>query len=704
MFSQKILEELDAPFLDRMDVYEHLQGTTWPSFFLSIENARQTLENTSRPWPPEDDNVLMSLSEVFSLSEDAIDSAFFPHRLPQECKDRRKFLKETDYVINKNSPWVPSRCMEPVANGREIFQALCDARELLIARRTALMSLKQYGNTKSSKGHQAVSMNTLLHGRKALDFTGWPGRFRDLQSFKDIPEQATAAPSDEDADSLHVLLSSCSNGISWNAIKAAFYPAVSEADWKDMTRSVALRRKWSQEELDELMEATEKDELDDFAARHGRFVGEVELKSQRKFEKQPNISRDQSDSPLDPLTKTNSRYKVTKRVRRDRTQTVETAASPPKKRIKMESSTGAPSPLPTDPTESSEMVQSIQIQPGTNIRESADITEDSMFEVLHYYVSDAYNIVRLRSDGVSFETISKLKLKGTYNIRHIRSIYDKVSETWKDFILASPWWEFEQNFKEVFEEVYITTSNADPSKLSRHPQRDTESSANTGQSGNSSNTPTVRTTLRDPARGHQRLTRGTQTATLNTSKPSQVNGPRQIAPDILHQSQQRSIWPSSTTFAMPPPPTLQQGMGSFSPFQAYPLHQSWLQPFQPPAQNYSSHTGHESGANVFARNHPGMSGWLPLRMYRQYEQNPGQSQVQHQMPAPSRGIPDSFHRDPTVDERSSEQSQSIGNDVEQREVSPNPAMLESHSEHDWLADVANNHSDTRTKKKKNTAE
>ena len=211
-----------------------------------------------------------------------------------------------------------------------------------------------------------------------------------------------------------------------------------------MISEVHSRRGWTKKETEELKLAYEKDELDQFAASHGRTLGEVNRKARIAFVRQSNQSADNpfsmsgvSGDPLPP-------YSVSMR-RASRAKTKSAPGTP----VQQNASTA-----PIGTTEAGTEHPKTN-QHGAITKHRPEVTDEMIFKSLQYYPSDAYNIVRLRSVNVSFEVLSQLSFKGTYTPQQLRKVYDVVSQQWGHVIPKTSWPHFENLFRESFAKWYL---------------------------------------------------------------------------------------------------------------------------------------------------------------------------------------------------------------------------------------------------------
>jgi hypothetical protein len=372
-------------------VENHLNSTTWPKIFLSVENARDAIGNTGHVWSDEDDAVLLSLPALLNvpiLSEDALvpfDIALFPGRFAPECVDRRKHLvglKEEGFPVNYTFDGTSTkRFRESVNDGQEILTEMFQIHGLLSARNQALLLLRQHGKVKA--GCKLMSFKEMKTVRGTLNQQGWPGRYRDLESFTSPEAQSATMPSDVDIIVLHALMSTSMTGIGWDTLREVFFPAAPDQDWKRMVSAVSARGRWTP------------------------------------------VEDNTTTAPVDSME-----------------QDVE------------------------HPETS---------QPRTIASKRPLITDELIYSVLHYYPSDAYNIVRLRSQNIYFDTISQLAFKATYTPPQIREMHDVVSKVWGPFILSMSWPNFHKFFREHFAKWYaLSSTGADQHQLHLLPQQATD--------------------------------------------------------------------------------------------------------------------------------------------------------------------------------------------------------------------------------------
>ncbi|KAL5432660.1 hypothetical protein PMIN06_011936 [Paraphaeosphaeria minitans] len=428
---------------------DHFNSTTWPKSFLSIENARDALVQMGRAWPAEDDAVLMSLPELLGipiLSEDAfstIDNALFPSRFAWECMDRRTHLAimEGDGVqVKPKFNGTATIQLEGLGfNGEGILDELIRIRGLLIARNGSLAELQEH-STRKDTGHKQMTTNDMLKARDEFNLNGWPGRFRDLQSFAASDAHSATTLSDAEADTLYAMTTSIT-GIAWDSLHAVFFPGVSDHDWKLKASNIYARRRWAAKDVDELKLAYEKDELEQFATNHGRSLGQVKRKAQSTFVREPNQSA--GDTP------SGSKWRV-------QSQKASYLVKPRQKRAR----TGDQLPLdaPTEEATADTLPQTTEEdaaypathQPGGIASYQSVVTDELIYNNEGYYPCDAYNIVRLRLRNLPFEAISQLAFKATYTTAQIRRIHDRIYPNLRGTILATPW----PNFDKVFKENY----------------------------------------------------------------------------------------------------------------------------------------------------------------------------------------------------------------------------------------------------------
>ncbi|KAF2448694.1 hypothetical protein P171DRAFT_518173 [Karstenula rhodostoma CBS 690.94] len=456
VFKIMVLDTVELSEAQKTAVTDHLDSTTWPKSFLSIENARDALTNMGQTWSDEDDAVLMSLPALLGLptsSKDALvtlDYGLFPGRLAQECVDRRKHLVKLEQdgaqVIHNFNGAATTRFYKPISNGQAILTELFQIRGLLIARNLSLLELRE--NSNDNDGIRRISINKVWTIRQVLNQTGWPGRYRDPTSFATTNAQSATRPSDADADSLYAIISTTTTSIGWDNLHTVFFPGVSDHDWKLMVRGVHARRRWSQNETDELKLAYEQDELEQFATSHRHGLGEVTMKARNMFVRPPNQSAGDAPSSSD-LSVRNQQplYSVIKRPRSSKETT---------KSLSVVSSEETTTTL-LDTTERGTGYPAT-FQPRAIASHRPVITNELIYSTLQYYPSDAYNLVRLRSEKLSFETISQLAFKATYTPQQLRIIHDIVYRDWRGVILTTTWPNFQRIFTDHFARFYLSKS------------------------------------------------------------------------------------------------------------------------------------------------------------------------------------------------------------------------------------------------------
>ncbi|KAF1972369.1 hypothetical protein BU23DRAFT_569161 [Bimuria novae-zelandiae CBS 107.79] len=120
-----ILNELEASEAKRVLVKNNFKATTWPSFFLSVETARQTFHHTGQSWSLEDDVTLMSLpNELSPNAKKNFDIAFFPGRFPHECTLRCRFLQGNGSSDVKHFQGDPTALYEDMSKGQAILDEM----------------------------------------------------------------------------------------------------------------------------------------------------------------------------------------------------------------------------------------------------------------------------------------------------------------------------------------------------------------------------------------------------------------------------------------------------------------------------------------------------------------------------------------------------------------------------------------------------
>ena len=476
--AEETLKKLGKSEAQRKAVNNYLKTHAWPTLFLSVANLRNTLRHGNHSWTDEDNAVLMSLPQETGLSEEVTHEIFFPNRFSHECEERQKYLENDGYQIDERIHEGAMISYDQVLNDPVTFQELTDTCLLFRARSQALVAIKKNGTKKATKSSQ-VSHNALDKARKAFYFEGWPGRYRNLEIFRSIADnESVTAVSDDDANSLHALMNSLSNGISWAVMKMVFFPSVPEHDWASMKLAVVARRKWSKNDLDQLQVAIENDTLDAFAASHGRGIGEVQLKAQRSFIRKRAASPTDEDLLQEASdTSPHPQFKAIKRIRarkppkagsEDTTDSSDDATKAKKRAPLSVAAKSAPSkatPAKAAPAKAvpakAVRAKAVPAKAASN-KKPPNISEEMMKAVLTWYPSDAYHIIHHMVKSYSSDASSLQNLKGTYNERQCSKLYNTlIKSEWGDVILNNSLEEFQRRFTEAFKEDHFGSGQED---------------------------------------------------------------------------------------------------------------------------------------------------------------------------------------------------------------------------------------------------
>lgn len=293
---------------------------------------------------------LPTLLGIPVLSEDRltyIDNALFPDRFAWDCVNRRRQLE----IRRGNASHTESgfkgttKLRGPVPNGEAILAELLQIRGLLVARISSLEDLREHIKKKGD-ARRYISTASLYSTRDIFNTKGWPGHLRDLESFNSSDTQSAIIPSESEADALHEVHAE-TIGVTWDAMRAAFFPGVSDDDWKLTCADVKKRHRWPGKGFNKLGLGSEQAQLGQSAS--GREGSQWSSP----------VGADTNKTPL-----------------------------------------GSPDR------------NAMNSAPRQHGNYQPVVTDDILYKKTGYYPSDAYNIVRLRSHGLTFEAISELALKG----------------------------------------------------------------------------------------------------------------------------------------------------------------------------------------------------------------------------------------------------------------------------------------------------